>query len=81
MLVATLVWRKGNAVKLKCKEASQLLSEALEQRLPWQQQMRLRYHLMICKDCKQVAAQFATLQLIGRRFRQNLADVRQQDRI
>ena len=68
-------------MKLKCKEASQLLSEALEQRLPWQQQMRLRYHLMICKDCKQVAAQFATLQLIGRRFRQNLADVSQQDRI
>ena len=80
MFVATLVRRKGNVVKLKCKEVSQLLSQALEQGLPWQQQMRLRYHLMICKDCKQVAAQFATLQLIGRRFRQGINDVGQQDR-
>ena len=79
MFVATLVWRKGNIVKLKCKEVSQMLSQALEQGLPWRQQMRLRYHLMICKDCKQVAAQFATLKLIGRRFRQGVSEAGQQD--
>ncbi|MBK7684897.1 MAG: zf-HC2 domain-containing protein [Rhodocyclaceae bacterium] len=67
-------------MKLKCKEVSRLLSEALDQRLPWHQQMRLRYHLMICKDCKQVSAQFATLRLVGQRFRQNIKSG-QQDRL
>ena len=64
-----------------CKEVSQLLSQALEQRLPWRQQMRLRYHLMICKNCKQVAAQFGTLRLIGQRFRQGESSASQQNRV
>ena len=68
-------------MKLMCKEASQLLSQALEQRLPWRQQMRLRYHLMICKNCKQVSAQFATLRLVGQRFRQGANTASQQDRV
>ena len=68
-------------MKLMCKEASQLLSQAYEQRLPWREQMRLRYHLMICKNCRQVSAQFSTIRLVGQRFRQNVGTGSQQNHL
>jgi hypothetical protein len=41
---------------ITCKEASRLLSESLERRLPFWQRVGLRFHLCICRFCARFAA-------------------------
>ena len=60
---------------LKCKQATQLLSQALEQRLDWRDQIQLRLHVMICTACRRTGAQFKFLRVSGRRYREHLVDV------
>lgn len=36
---------------LTCKQASQLVSQSLDQPLPWSKRLQLKFHLMICKFC------------------------------
>ncbi len=54
---------------LMCKEATQLLSESLEHRLPWRDRLRLRLHVLICAGCRRTGEQFSFLHSISRRWR------------
>ena len=39
------------AMKINCKEASRLISRAMDERLPLWQRAKLRVHLAICDAC------------------------------
>jgi len=49
--------------RITCQHASRLLSQQMEQPLPWVQRARLRLHLLACTACTRVAAQFAAMRL------------------
>ena len=52
---------------ISCKEASRLLSQAMDQRLPLWQRARLRLHLAICDACTNFSRQLKFLrQAVGR---------------
>jgi hypothetical protein len=48
-------------LKLTCKEASRLLSQAMEEKLPVWQQARLRLHLLACDACANFSRQLQFL--------------------
>lgn len=51
---------------LSCHEATQLISESLDRKLPWSYRLALRLHLAICAHCARAARQ---LHLLRRLFR------------
>jgi Putative zinc-finger len=57
---------------LNCKQASHLLSQSMERKLPLWQRLSLRIHLMLCDACAQFSLQLETLRLameqLGRKF-------------
>ena len=59
---------------IKCKEATQLLSQALEQRLAWRDRLRLRLHVMICSACRRTGAQFTFLRTSSQRYLRLIVD-------
>lgn len=50
-----------------CREASELASRAMDQRLPLVERVGLRLHLAICRNCRRFAVQ---LQQMRRLFRE-----------
>lgn len=46
---------------LSCKEASRLISEALDRKLGLGERFALGFHLALCAGCKRVEAQFRLL--------------------
>jgi len=48
-------------LKLTCKEASRLLSQAMEAKLPFWEQARLRVHLLACDACSNFSRQLVLL--------------------
>ena len=46
---------------LSCKEASRLMSEALDRKLALRERFALRFHIVICAGCTRVEKQFAFL--------------------
>jgi len=50
-------------LKIDCKEASRLLSQAMDQKLPLWDRARLRLHLAVCDACANFSRQ---LQLLRR---------------
>jgi len=48
-------------MKLTCKEASRLLSQAMEAKLPFWEQARLRVHLLACDACSNFSRQLVLL--------------------
>ena len=53
----------ARALKIDCKEASRLLSQAMDQKLPLWDRARLRLHLAVCDACANFSHQ---LQLLRR---------------
>lgn len=53
-----------------CREATELASRAMDQRLPLSNRMALRLHLAICKNCARFSQQ---LQEMRRLFREEAA--------
>jgi hypothetical protein len=53
---------------VKCKEASQLVSQSLDRRLPWHQRILLRAHLLICDACTQFKRQMELLRAAAQRY-------------
>jgi hypothetical protein len=43
--------RIPHSMKINCKEASRLISQAMDQPLPLGQRLRLRLHLVVCDAC------------------------------
>jgi hypothetical protein len=57
---------------LNCKQASHLLSQSMERKLPLWQRLSLRLHLMLCDACTQFSRQLhllrAAIGRLGRRL-------------
>ena len=50
-----------------CKELTELVTDYLEGRLPFGDNMQLHLHLMMCKDCRAYVMQMqTTLKTLGR---------------
>ncbi len=58
-------------LRLSCQQASRLLSQREDERLPFGKRLRLRLHLAYCDACTNVSRQFETLRLAMRRWRDN----------
>jgi len=48
-------------LKINCKEASRLLSQAMDQKLPLWDRVRLRLHLAACDACANFSRQLQIL--------------------
>ncbi len=59
---------------LSCKEASRLMSEALDRKLAVRERIALRMHVVICAGCTRVEKQLAFL-------RQAVAEIPAADRV
>ncbi len=57
-------------MKLSCKEASRLLSQAEEQHLSQQQRLALELHVKICDACDRFAEQLKFLREAMRKYKQ-----------
>jgi hypothetical protein len=49
-------------LNLSCREATQLVLQALDRRLPWHARLALRFHLLICKACPTFVRQTQLMQ-------------------
>lgn len=61
---------KHPMIRLSCQQASRLLSQEQDERLPFGKRLRLRLHLMYCEACTNVSRQFATMRLALQRWRE-----------
>jgi predicted anti-sigma-YlaC factor YlaD len=55
---------------LDCKEATRLISRALDGPLPLGRRMRLSLHLLWCDACRRFERQAAFLRLVLQRYRE-----------
>ena len=60
---------KSPMLRISCQQASRLLSQREDERLPFAKRARLRLHLAYCDACRTVSQQFATLRLAMRAWR------------
>jgi Putative zinc-finger len=56
--------------RLTCQQASRLLSQQLEEPLPFGKRLMLRLHLAYCDACTNVSRQFRTLRMAMRSLRE-----------
>lgn len=57
-------------LKLSCKEASRLISQAMDQKLTLAQRAALRVHLSACEACTRFGAQMNALRSAMRKYRE-----------
>ena len=55
---------------LSCREASRLISDAMDRKLSRYEQVSLRFHLLMCSNCRHFQLQMATLRAGIREGRQ-----------
>lgn len=55
---------------LNCKQASALMSRAMDENLPLGKKMALRVHLFICDGCTNFSSQISLLRKAARSFRE-----------
>jgi hypothetical protein len=51
---------------LNCREATRLISQSLDAKLPWHRRLALRFHLLYCIWCRRYAAQLQFLRMAAR---------------
>jgi hypothetical protein len=56
-------------MKLSCKEATRLMSQAQDRELSLGERASLQLHLALCRGCRAVSAQFEFLRRAVRRLR------------
>ncbi|ANQ86025.1 zf-HC2 domain-containing protein [Azoarcus olearius] len=54
---------------LTCKEATHLISDALDRPLSWRERLKLRAHLALCSGCRAFRRQLDFLRSASQRFR------------
>jgi len=54
---------------ITCREASRLISQQLDQPIPWHRRLILRFHLMWCEACRRYTRQTRFLREAMRRYR------------
>jgi hypothetical protein len=60
---------KSRVFRLSCQQASRLLSQRLDEPLPFGTRVRLRLHLAYCNACTNLSRQFQAMALAMRRWR------------
>ncbi len=53
---------------LNCKQASELASQAMDEKLPFRERMALKLHLLLCRSCTNFTRQLAFLREASHRF-------------
>jgi len=48
-----------------CRHAAELMSQAMDEPLPWLVRLRLRAHLSMCRNCQRVEQQLHALRGLG----------------
>lgn len=54
-------------MKINCKQASRLISDALDRPLSRGEYLRLRIHLFLCGNCTEFSRQLQLMQLAARK--------------
>lgn len=57
---------------LTCREASMLVSQSIERRLPWRSRVALRLHLLACAACTQFKRQAELIHRAAREYARRL---------
>lgn len=57
---------------LNCKQASQLASRSMDEKLPLWKNMALQMHLILCRSCTNFTRQLYFLRKASRRYKTNL---------
>ncbi len=57
---------------LTCKQASQLISQSLDQPLSWSQRLQLKMHLLLCSTCNRFRQQLLLLRAALLKFRNQI---------
>ena len=55
--------------RISCQQASRLLCQQQDERLPFGKRLRLRVHLVMCNACRNVSRQLEALRLSIRKWR------------
>ncbi len=58
-------------IMLTCKQASQIISQSLDNPLSLSDRMRLKFHLFICDACSRFSHQLRLLSIAAKRIRHN----------
>lgn len=53
---------------LSCREATRLMSDSLDQELPWSKRARLKIHLALCKHCRRFEEQSRLITVMSNRY-------------
>ncbi|MCB1986248.1 MAG: hypothetical protein H6936_10090 [Burkholderiales bacterium] len=53
---------------LNCKKASQLASRAMDEKLPFWKNLTFKFHLLLCRNCKNFTDQLEFLREASRRL-------------
>ena len=56
---------------LNCKQASQLASQAMDEKLPYWKNVMLKMHLLLCRRCSSFTRQLDFLREASHRYRNN----------
>lgn len=59
---------------LNCEEASALNSRSLDQKLSLSQRMSLRFHLLMCHQCRRYLKQITLIKAASKKFNQHIED-------
>ncbi len=57
---------------LNCKKASELASRAVDEKLPFWENMSLAMHLLLCRSCKHFTQQLAFLNKASQQVQTNI---------
>ena len=63
--------RKKGSVMLNCKQASELLSQALDRKMTLRENISLRLHLLICHGCSNFSKQMRVIRKACRNYLEN----------
>ena len=55
---------------ITCQQASRLLCQQQDERLPFGKHLRLWIHLVVCDACRNVSRQFASMHLALQKWRE-----------
>lgn len=53
---------------LSCKDVCHIVSESLDQQLPWHMRLKVKIHLSMCYACRRMVRQMKLLQTVARRY-------------
>jgi predicted anti-sigma-YlaC factor YlaD len=55
--------------RITCQQASRMLSQQQDERLPFGKRVKLRFHLAACSACNNVSRQWASIRLALQKLR------------